>query len=283
MVFGMRSMDLVDRSDEEKDPQAVWSFFDAYKTPGIGSAVSRPDFETFSHVTEDTKQKDRLLLQQKMNRPTLREQKTQGSDAFAFENFLTTHAMNYRWFGGELSPTSVYDDWVSGADAVVEWPCDPPIRLAIDFTSTVQDKTFWRKSDKLEGNVLVKYFRSHVERENGQPKEMRVSLPVVLLGFDDSVFRKIAEEQEPMSPDHPFRRYLLEQALIQIQTQLELFLKKEKEGGMTSGKNQNRKGDLERVLFQLTKEFEQASAKEIDKKWQAIVQQSKTHRVLSGT
>jgi hypothetical protein len=279
----MRSFETGNIEEEEKDPQAVWSFFDAYKISGSGKTVARPEIDTFQHVSEETKRRDRALLESKMRRPQLREQKAQGSDAFAFENFLTAEALNHHWFGGELSPTSIYDDWISGVDAVVEWPGDPPVRLAIDFTTAVQDKTFLRKSDKLEGNAQVKYFRSRLEIEQGVPKEMRVSMPIVLLGFDDSIFRKIAQDQEPMSGNHPLRRSLLEQALVQIRTQLEILIDKETTGSIHSGKNQHRKEDLRRTLAQLERELQFIGSEEPDVGWRRLIAASKTHRVLSGT
>lgn len=139
--------------------------------------------------------RDEAFLAKKKGRPNMREQKQTGSDAFAFENYLTAEAKRCGWFGGELIPTAEYDDWVSGVDVVVEWLAEDggsPIRLAIDFTTTKQFETFYKKSNKLEGNVVVKYFRSALEREGGEPKELRASMPIVLLGIDKEGFREIA-------------------------------------------------------------------------------------------
>jgi hypothetical protein len=202
--------------------ERLWAYFDAYKTPGKGLAVARPDLTSFTHVSVETRQSDQALLAQKRSRPSLRIQREHGPDAFAFENFLTSEAMRQRWFGGELSATTEYDDWVSGVDAVVEWPTSlgSPARMAIDFTSSGSAATFLKKSDKLEANTQVKYLRSRVETEQGKPKEMRVSMPLVLLGFDTDLYRFIAERQEVMSPDHPLRRLLLQQASSQIDLQI---------------------------------------------------------------
>ena len=40
--------------------------------------------------------------------------------------------------------------------------------------------------------MVVKYFRSALEREGGEPKELRASMPIVLLGIDKEGFREIA-------------------------------------------------------------------------------------------
>jgi|GEM_PF-1592843 len=222
-----RGMAQAERALGERE-RAIWSFFEVYKTAGKGRATARPDMGTFLHVNEETRQKDQQLLAFKKNRPALREQRESGPDAFAFENYLTTQAGKYCWFGGELSPTTEFDDWISGADAVVEWPGDgEPIRLAIDFTSTQDANILSRKSDKLEGNVKLKYLRSKVEEEDGRPRELRASMPIVLLGFDESVYRAIAQsEVSPPEELHPLRRLLVEQAASQVDFQLKLLSEK---------------------------------------------------------
>ena len=163
-----------------------------------------------------------------MNKPFLRQQRESGPDAFAFENFLVTEVMRHHWLGGELSPTTHYDDWISGVDAVAEWTNDAgePIRLAVDFTSSEQMSTFLKKSDKLSANTQVKYLRSRIEIEQGKPKELRASMPIVLLGFDKEVYRFIAESDEPLHHEHPLRFLLLEQACAQINLQLTLLVHK---------------------------------------------------------
>jgi len=212
------------RETERRD---VWAFYDAYKTAGEGNAVPRPDIDSFSHVDKETKRRDRELLKKKQNRPGMRIQRETGPDAFAFENFLTTMSQEHRWFGGELTPTTEFDDWISGADAIVEWPGDgEPVRLAIDFTAAEDIETFFRKSDKLEGNVRLKYVRSAVEEEDGRPKELRAFMPLVLLGFDQSVYRSIAERKDDPDEHHPIRRLLIEQAASQIDLQLRLLIEK---------------------------------------------------------
>lgn len=210
----------------ETQENRLWSYFDRYRTSGVDQAVARPDLASFQHVSEETKIQDQELLQKKMNKPSLRQQKPNGPDAFAFENFLTSEAMRQHWLGGELSPTSQYDDWISGVDAVAEWidEAGKPVRLAIDFTSTNKTSVFWKKSDKLGGNIHVKYLRSRVETEQGKPKELRASIPLVILGVDDPVFRLIAESRDVITHEHPLRRLLVEQASEQIDLQLKLFV-----------------------------------------------------------
>jgi hypothetical protein len=201
--------------------QDPWLFFEAYKHSGEGSAVVRPEMDSFSHVTEESKVKDRALLERKKGKTNLRIQREVGADAFAFENFLTAQAMEHNWFGGEIVATTEYDDWVSGADAVVEWKTDgEPLRLAIDFTSAKREHVFFKKSEKLDGDVVVKYLRSKAEPE----KEMRARVPAVILGFDKSIFEHIATSGETVGPDHPLKRMLLEQAYAQIQMQIHFSL-----------------------------------------------------------
>lgn len=216
------------REQSKQEENRVWTFFDTYKTSGSEKAVARPDLDSFQHVSDETKANDQSLLQKKMTKPSLREQKKEGPDAFAFENFLTSEAMRQHWLGGELSPTTNYDDWVSGVDAVQEWVDEngEPVRLAIDFTSTDKTSVFWKKSDKLTGNTHVKYLRSRVEEERGRPKELRASIPLVILGVDDPVFRYIAESGELITHEHPLRRLLIEQASEQIDLQLKMLVQK---------------------------------------------------------
>lgn len=261
----------------------LWSFFDAYKTTGEGRAVARPEIAEFTHVTEETKRRDMDLLQQKMGKPQLRQQRLEGPDAFAFENFLTSETTKHRWLGGECSSTTLYDDWVSGVDAVNEWRDDDgtPLRLAIDFTSTHKVPVLMKKSDKLEGNVQVKYLRSRVEREGKTMKELRASMPMVLLGFDTVVFRLIAERNESFDHDHPLRRLLLEQACAQIDLQLKLLLEKTEGTVIVSEKNQQRLTDLRRLKIRLDAELAAARKIPLDADWEAVAEQSITHRVLS--
>ncbi len=212
----------------EGEKQEIWSFFDQYKVSGIGEALPRPNIDSFSHVTEESKKRDKTLVEIKMGNPNLREQTLSGPDAFAFENFLTTNTKEYNWLGGEITPTTEYDDWISGSDAIVEWvgADNQPIRLAIDFTASITHDVFTKKAEKLEGNVSIKYLRSKVEKQDGLPKEMRVSVPLVILGFDNMVYQAIAEQNQPMSPDHPLRLLLLQQASPQIDIQIFFLVEK---------------------------------------------------------
>ncbi len=270
------------KSEQERQT-SIWSYFDGYKTPGVGKAVARPDFQSFHHISDTSKERDGALLKTKKNKPNLREQRTDGPDAFAFENFLTTEAKRLNWFGGELTPTTEYDDWVCGADAVVEWPSpneDHSLRLAIDFTSTNRMETFFRKSDKLFGNVLVKYLRSAIEREGGLPKEMRASMPLVLLGFNDDVFRFLAEQKEPIDSQHPLRRLLLEQAAAQIDFQLTESAQTKMRG--RKQKIERRHHDLSRLKQRIDTELEQARLIPLDDTWRHLIKTSLTHQVLSG-
>lgn len=259
----------------------------------------RPELRSFRHVTGESLVKDEALLAKKKGRPHLREQKQTGSDAFAFENYLTAEAARCGWFGGELVVTTEYDDWVSGVDAVVEWPAkdgDSPIRMAIDFTTTKQFETFYKKSDKLEGNVSVKYFRSALEREGDEPKELRASMPIVLLGIDKEGFREIAQRGEPVGFDHPLRRLMLEQAATQVDLQLDAVKRlvngtqmvwhgKSFEEALNLGvhpKINQRYHDLARLKARVDEELARARAIPLDETWKRISATSKTHQILSG-
>lgn len=283
----------------EREDASIWSYYDAYKVSGKGKAVARPELESFHHQSEEKKRRDEALLAKKMDKPRLREQKQTGSDAFAFENFLTAEALRNNWFGGDVHVTTMYDDWISGVDAVVEWPSDEggePIRMAIDFTSTDKFETFYKKSDKLEGNVLVKYFRSGLEKEDGQGKEMRISLPIVLLGAGKEVFQDIAESRAVVGHNHPLRRLLLEQAASQIDLQLRVLREAvnasqpARQGGsfeeaLNTGmhpKIKDRYQDLVRLQKKIYTELEKARAEIQGEDWERLAT-SKTHRVLAST
>ena len=207
-------------SRSEREERDFWSYFDAYKTVGAGKAVGRPDMAEFHHVSDDSRQRDLELLAKQKQRDRLTVQRETGPDAFAFENFLITHAKQQRWFGGELYPTTEYDDWVSGADAVVEWkiPGKDPVHLAVDFTVAEEFDAFYKKSGKLERGITIKYFHSDHDE--------RLTIPVVILGFDKSVFELIAKQDVPMTPEHPLRRMLMEQVQAQVDLQILLITKK---------------------------------------------------------
>ncbi len=218
-----------DRSTEAE--RRLWSYFDSYKYSGKGDACTRPELDTFNHISDERKERDDALVEKRKNRPGLRQQREGGPDAFAFENFLTAHMIRCEWFGGKTSVTTEYDDWISGVDAVIEWPSTieggEPVRMAIDFTATERTEVFVSKSNKLEGNVRVKYLSSSVEtNEDGSQKQLTSVMPLVLLGFDDSVYREIAERDEEIGPEHPLRVYLLQQASAQIDLQIILLTQK---------------------------------------------------------
>lgn len=220
--------------------QDPWVYFDAYKKSGEGQAVKRPSIDEFSHVTDETKRKDAALVEKKQSKPHLREQRETGADSFAFENFLTAKAIEHGWLGGEVSATTDYDDWVSGADAVVEWASEDgePLRLAVDFTAAKRESVFFSKADKLEGDVVVKYLRSKVEHG----KEMRARIPIVILGFDKTVFEHVALSGEEIGPQHPMKRLLLEQASAQIKMQIRLTIER---GFSSSRAHRSKKLDVE--------------------------------------
>ncbi len=207
-------------SRSEKEERDFWSYFDAYKMVGKGKAIGRPDMAAFHHVTDDSRQRDLELLAKQQHRENLTQQRETGPDAFAFENFLITHAQANRWFGGELYPTTEYDDWVSGADAVIEWKIagKAPVHLAVDFTVAEEFDAFYKKSGKLERGITIKYFHSDHDE--------RLTIPVVVLGFDKSVFELVAKQDVPMTPEHPLRRMLMEQVQAQVDLQILLITKK---------------------------------------------------------
>lgn len=259
----------------------------------------RPELRSFRHVSEESMARDVALLAKKQGRPGMREQKQTGSDAFAFENYLTAEAARCGWFGGELVPTTEYDDWVSGVDAVVEWPAEDggaPVRMAIDFTTTKQFETFYKKSDKLEGNVVVKYLRSALEAGDDGQKELRASMPIVLLGTDKEGFREIARRGDPVGPDHPLRRLMLEQAAAQVDLQLDAV------AALVNGTQMARHGksfdealdlgvhpkikrryhDLVRLKARVDAELARARGIPLDETWKRIAAASKTHQILSG-
>jgi len=206
---------------EAQENGRIWSYFDAYKQAGQGRAVARPELGSFTHVSEESKNRDIALLERKKSKPDLRERQEGAADAFAFENYLIAQAAEQGWFGGETVPTSEYDDWVSGVDAVLEWADDEgPLRLAVDFTAAEKDRVFFSKSDKLEGNVRVKYLRSAVETVDGKSRELSASMPIVLLGFDKSVFRRVAECGGGPEIRRELGRMLVLQAAAQVDLQI---------------------------------------------------------------
>ncbi|MCA9389488.1 MAG: hypothetical protein KC585_02670 [Candidatus Magasanikbacteria bacterium] len=271
--------------------KSIWHYFDQYKTSGEGKAVERPNIESFTHVSETSKLRDSVLLQKKMSRGGLSQQFIDGPDAFAFENFLTTVAMKHQWFGGEMSPTTDYDDWISGADAYVEWLDDDqkPIRMAIDFTSTKHFRVFMKKSEKIEANCQIKYLRSRIEYEHDKPKELRASMPIVVLGAEEDTFKLVAKEDKPITESHPLRRLLVEQAYSQIHLQMELLheLQQDEKSktadtqSKTAAKRQQRYEDLQAIRSQLQKVLRLTQDIALESEWKNVAESSITQRTLS--
>ena len=83
-----------------------------------------------------------------------------------FENFLVSEAIKNNWLGESGFRTTEYDDWISGADLVIEWPSigGKPVRVAIDVTAAETYQAYEKKSHKLEGPVMIKYFKFWIAR-----------------------------------------------------------------------------------------------------------------------
>lgn len=271
--------------------RAIWSFYDQYKASGEGKALSRPEISSFQHISDESKLRDQKLLTQKKNRKDLSIQHIDGPDAFAFENFLTTEAIAHRWFGGSMSPTTDYDDWISGADAYVEWQANDgqPVRMAIDFTTTDKYRVFTKKSEKLEKNCQIKYLRSRIESEEGRSKELSASMPMVILGAEEKTFKLIAEQGKELTDRHPLRRLLIDQAIAQISLQRDMLGERcvqipdtnELDLSVFSQKELKRYNEL-RALYQcLEKEKIITDTIELDPVWRKNTESSITQSVLS--
>lgn len=160
--------------------------------------------------------------------------------ADALEAMLNVELDRSDWFGGVTFRTAQYDD-AKGVDTVIEWDKKERFgfvpRLAVDIACSEDTTRIRGKLDKSINGVRVKYFRSQVELDVDPTGEQMTleKLPIVILGIDADFaeglgqfalrhkITKGTKEQLPVRifAEHPMRLLLLEQALHQIDLQIQ--------------------------------------------------------------
>lgn len=157
------------------------------------------------------------------------------------ESMMSTEIDRSDWLGGLVFRTTKFDDYHNGVDAVLEWDLADELgfvpRLGIDITSSTKEKTVSGKLQTARTGRRVKYFRSQVEFEGDEEKEMSLeNLPMIVLGIDytyikslgKTAFKHMREKRngrdiDPRTfQDHKLKILLLEQARAQVDAHVRL-------------------------------------------------------------
>ncbi len=194
----------------------------------------RPSLMDFKSIPEDQRREDSMQAAK-----LKREYRTQGTvEGRTLELVLPGIIAQNNWFGGEISPTTEYDDYFNGTDAVLEIGKG---KLLVDITSAELPERVKAKLGKLVHGGTVKYFKSKVEKdEKGAPKEISLyNAPMVILGIDTKFLpyiagvmkqeedakrkaRMMGKTRPPSNPfeNNPLQLLLLEQMSFQVGIQL---------------------------------------------------------------
>jgi len=141
------------------------------------------------------------------------------------ERFLIEEADRSEWLGALITPTSKFDDYMGGIDAVAEFEIDEQdaeeygikagiFRLGIDITGARSRHTLKKKRSKHRYGTTAKYFRSQVEWDEEKDKPLETSLfrlPSVAIGFsaarldslEDFAEKSIQNKQKGKIEIHP--------------------------------------------------------------------------------
>lgn len=131
-----------------------------------------------------------------------------------------------KWLGQNavVAETSEFDDWLRGADRVVEYQGEPPFRLIIDFTSEsdshrLGDEKLRPIFHSIETGLLgeVKYFRSAGDKKQHWLKK----LPKVLICFEPATARRLADPKQA-DLENSWAKIT---CLLEIKKQIEFFMK----------------------------------------------------------
>lgn len=214
--------------------QLLQEVYKGYSDRDTSAEARRLD--SFSHVSRAERARDEAFearLREKFS------QTPKSGRGEVMERFLEHEILASDWFDGAyVSQTTDFDDF-RGTDLVLEWEPEEEggfvPRVAVDITSSDQHSDVARKKDKLKKGAEVKYFRSEVEDD----AEMQLKkLPIVILGIDASLLPSlgaVAERQKTRRgtgrdqkvsidkrafAEHPIRLLIVEQARIQLDTQV---------------------------------------------------------------
>jgi len=109
-----------------------------------------------------------------------------------FEALLGT-IMELHWLPEAfLSETSDYDDWINGADAVLE---AGPFKIMIDFTCQKDKKRLHKKIEGINARIergelgKLKYFKSQVDKR----KHALIMLPIVIIALSATTMRELLD------------------------------------------------------------------------------------------
>jgi len=195
----------------------------------LATMGEEPKPESFRRVGTEGRRRADQLRQDEFARQFAQEKLEEPELAFGdlLEAFMQVELMRQDWFGAQFVRTSKYDDYFNGTDGMLEWPDDRPessARLAIDFTVAESDEVLRKKCRKIDRGVQIQYFRSSSRDARGRTFEASLSnVPIVILGVDRAMLRKILEETEgdpEKLREHPVRALMVEQAAAQVGLQV---------------------------------------------------------------
>jgi hypothetical protein len=206
----------------------------------------RPATKSFSHISAVERRRD----QEKEIELDARFIHSGGSRSRLLENLLRIEMERADWFGATVFITTKFDDYINGADAVIEWPAEdgnPACRLVVDITAASDPERLNEKLRRIKNGGRVKYFRTDFEVGENEPEEFVLdNAPLVILGVDSLETKILAEEMRSQSTsrevevrskehirteqikdlkktafrDHPLQLLLLDEAVDQLQFQL---------------------------------------------------------------
>ena len=148
--------------------------------------------------------------------------------ALIYEKLIGQWLENQNWLGGEakLTDVSEYDDWLNGVDFVVEFPGQPPVRLAIDFTTERDRQAI--KARKLaplfagiESGQLaeIKYFRSQLVEAGQNPRQSLKLVPKVVVALSPETIEQVLKLTKSEQVGHWAKTVIA----LEIEEQLNFF------------------------------------------------------------
>lgn len=243
----------------EREREAKRAFFlepqRANRNIGEGILFLRKTYQALDERLTPTAFSLYAFAEQKRDEEEARRRKrevrfTGDDEAEALELFLITEIERSNWFGALTFRTTYYDD-LRGVDAVLEWDEADRFgfipRLAVDVSGSPSASRNQEKLKKALQGVDIKYFRSQVELDDDEPKDMSLqNVPIVTLGIDADLVEGIGqyallhqkktslvsrvhhvpEVKEYLDPktfaQHPLKDLLHEQAMVQINAQIRI-------------------------------------------------------------
>jgi hypothetical protein len=220
-----RSLVTLEQSEKEKT-MAVDYLFTVYRAKWMASG-GHPDPAAFKNIepgklkwAQDADREMKMRLREPDDITILR--------GTAMELFLGVEIEEQRWFDAEVVRVAAVDDFANGLDLALEWDRDEELgiipRLAVDFTTAEHEKVLDKKLEKLRKGTSVNYFRSKVEKRQGDAFEGRIEdIPMVILGLDKEMLAEIgaaAMRGEKITPIHPVRELIVRQARAQVGSQI---------------------------------------------------------------